>query len=315
VASTSASLVDTCVAVAWPNVVAWTFVLVAAWWTTGSPRRRAWGIVLGFSAGAAAWLVPEDLYLVRGVSAMAAFVGGMRVVDLRRGTWTARGRLAHVVSVVDTRRLVRIAPRVDGKEISVGLAWTATELLGYRLLIAPAPTSALAFWGWRWGSGLILAYAGVAAGYAFARAAYAAVGFETGPLHVSPVLSRSVVELWGERWARPISLWLGQTFFRPWARRRRPLQGALLAFGVSAAFHANAVWVALGLVRGLTMAAAMLAYFLAQGVIVALERALGTKRWAPWAGHLWTIMWMLATAPLFLEPSVRVLGLPPASPW
>jgi len=35
------------------------------------------------------------------------------------------------------------------------------------------------------------------------------------------------------------------------------------------------------------------------------------KKWAPWAGHLWTVTLMLATAPMFLEPTARILGMEP----
>src|SRR5664279_2002316 len=101
---------------------------------------------------------------------------------------------------------------------------------------------------------------------------YSALGFDTPPLHIAPVRSRSVQELWGERWARPISDWLSETFFRPWARRRRPLLGIVLAFSVSAAFHAYAVWVGFGFSAGAAMAALTFGYFVAQAFVMALER-------------------------------------------
>jgi hypothetical protein len=116
-----------------------------------------------------------------------------------------------------------------------------------------------------------------------------------------------VQELWGQRWARPVSRWLGEHVFRPLARRRRPGLGALLAFAGSAAFHAYGAWVGLGLVEGLPMAACVLAYFLVQAVIIAMERWLGVRRWPPWAGHAWTVGWMVVTAPLFVEPAAQVV--------
>ncbi len=228
----------------------------------------------------------------------------MRIVDLARGRWTLRDRLIHVASIVDTRRLAAAPPRLRAHELVRGLGWSCLAVLAYVGLGASPPT----LWPARWGAALILAYSAVAAGYALGRVLYAAFGFETGPLHVSPVLSRSVQELWGERWARLVSVWLRETFFRPLARRRHLVLGALLAFAVSAGFHAYGVWVALGFTEGLAMAGWMLAYFLVQAVVVGLERLLGVRRWAPLAGHVWTLAWMVATAPLFLEPAVRVLG-------
>ena len=128
-------------------------------------------------------------------------------------------------------------------------------------------------------------YAAVAGLYRFLFVLYGALGFDTPPLHVMPVRARTVQELWGERWARPISEWLAATFFRPWARRRRPLVGVLLSFVVSAAFHAYAIWVGLGFFAGLTMTAWTFAYFVAQAVVMSIEQRLGVRRWPTAAGH------------------------------
>jgi hypothetical protein len=274
-----------------PNLGVVVVVLLAACWTTGGPARRASGILFGLSGVTFAWLMPADPPLARGVAALIACVGGMRLVDLRRSAWSLPHRIAHVASFVDTRRMLRVPARIDVRGFAAGAVWTV-----------------VAFWLVRWGSCLVVVYAGVSGGYCMTRAGYAALGFETGPLHMAPVLSRSVQELWGERWARPVSRWLFETFFRPAARRRHPIVGALLAFTASAVFHAYAVWVALGFSRGVTMTLSMLAYFVVQGIVMALERAVGVRKWRPAAGHVWTVGWMLATAPLFLEPAVRLLG-------
>jgi len=291
-----------------PNALACLLALLAACATTGSRRRRAAGILLGVCALAPAWLLPIDGPLFRAASALLAFSWTMRIVDLRRGQWTLRDRLAHVASVVDTRRLTDSPTRLDARGLVVGLAWSSLAAVAYVVLGASRSLDPRELWSTRWGSALVLAYSGVAAGYSFGHAVYAALGFETGPLHVAPLLSRSVQEFWGERWARPVSTWLRETFFRPLALRHHLVGGALLAFSVSAAFHAYGVWIALGFTRGLVMAGWMLGYFIVQAVILGLERLLGVKRWAPWRGHVWTVFWMLATAPLFLEPALRVLG-------
>ena len=39
------------------------------------------------------------------------------------------------------------------------------------------------------------------------------------------------------------------------------------------------------------------------------ERGLGVRRWAPWAGHAWTVAVLGALSPLMVEPGLRVLGL------
>jgi hypothetical protein len=297
-----------------PNLVALLLVFVAACWTTGGPLRRASGIAVGVVALAAAWFLPERYPLVRGVSALAAFVGGMRILDLRTGSWTLGGRLAHVVSFVDTRRLVRASPRIELRVVGAGLAWVLAALAGYAWLEAEPPAAPALAYLVRWSAALVVVYSGVEGGYALIRALYAVLGFQTGALHATPLLSRSVDELWSERWARPVSLWLRETLFRPLARRRRPVLGGVLAFAVSGAFHAYGVWVALGWAPGLSMAECMFAFFLMQALLVAGERALGTRRWPDWRRRAWAATVMLASAPLFLEPVARVLGQGAALP-
>jgi hypothetical protein len=292
-----------------PPLLGALLTLAAAGVTAGSRGRRAFGVALGLAAMLPPWLLPSELPWARGGAALVAFAGTMRVVDLARGRWPLAERLRHVVSVVDSRRLVRARPRFDGAAFARALAWGALALAAAWLLRTSRDQEGAARWLWRWGAGLGLVYAAIECLYRVIVCAYGAMGLRTPPLHESPVLARSVQELWGERWARPISLWLGDTFFKPWARRRRPLLGVLLAFAVSAAFHAYAVWVALGVTVGLTMAAWMFAYFALQGLVMAIERVAGVRRWAPVAAHVWTVAWMVLLSPVFVEPAVRVLGL------
>lgn len=293
-----------------PPLLAALLTLVAAWITTGSRRRRALGVSVGVASMLPVWLLPEGHAALRGICTIVAFTGTMRVVDLHRGEWLRKDRLLHVLSVVDTRRLVRARPRLDVLALGQTLAWCGVAVAAaWPLGISLRPASPL---GWiaRWGSGVVVIYAVVAGLYRFLYFAYGAIGFVTPSLHVAPFVSRSVQEFWGERWARPISGWLADTFFFPLARVRRPLTGVLVAFSASAAFHAYAVWVSLGAVDGLAMAAWTFAYFVLQGAVMTIERVAGVRRWAPWAGHVWTVVWMLALSPIFVEPIVRVLGLP-----
>jgi hypothetical protein len=283
-----------------------TLVLSGACVVGGSRVRRWAGVGVALSSMLLPWGMPPGYPLTRGVFALILTIGCMRVGDLRRGQWSLARRLRHVVSVVDSRRLVPGPPRLLGRNLVSGLLWLALALLGYRgleLRLGEGPV----FWVVRWGTCGVLTYSAVSAGYALWEAAYVAFGLATQTLHRAPILSRSVQELWGERWALPVTAWLGETFFRPFARRRRPVLGALLAFTASAAFHAYAVWVALGFEEGATMAGLMFAYFVVQAGVMGIERTVGVRSWVPWAGHVWTVSMMVVTAPLFLEPCARVL--------
>jgi hypothetical protein len=292
-----------------PNAVAVVLIVLAACVSTGGPARRAAAIALVLAALLPQWALPDSAALFRGISTLVAFGGVIRVTDLQRGSWTLRERLRHVGSVIDTRKLVRASPRFEGRVVAVGLAWTAVEIAAYLLFVrgerasdgVPPPLA-------RWGPCVLFVYASVSAGYALGRAAYAWFGWQTGPLHVAPIFARTVDELWAERWARPVSAWMRETFFRPLARRRHPVAGGLLSFAVSGAFHAYIIWLALGFVKGLAMAAWMFAYFIVQALVIGLERALGVRRWPAWRAHLWTAAWMLATSPLFISPMATLLA-------
>jgi hypothetical protein len=154
----------------------------------------------------------------------------------------------------------------------------------------------------RWGGGVVFVYATIEAGYAFVGAVYRALGFGAQRLHDWPVASLSVGELWGTRWARPVSAWLRETCFRPLARRGHPVLGILLGFTVSAVGHAYPVLVA----SNLRMASMMLAFFLVQGTFVVVEAWLGVSRWPRPARRAWTVTLMIASSPLFVEPVLRV---------
>jgi len=280
--------------------------LLATWCTTGSRARRRAGVAFGVAAMLPPWLIPPHTALFRAIWAAIVFTHVMRVVDLAEVDWPFRRRVLHVISLVDSRRLVRRAPRFEALAALALVGWAT---LGAAALetIARAPRSGIAHWLVRWLAGVVAVYAIVSGLYRFLSVEYGALGFDTPPLHLTPARARTVQELWGERWARPVSDWLGATFFRPWARRRRPLVGVLLAFVVSAAFHAYAIWVGLGFFAGAAMAAWTFAYFVAQACVMSLEQLLGARRWPSVAGHAWTVAWMLGLAPMFIEPIARLL--------
>jgi len=49
------------------------------------------------------------------------------------------------------------------------------------------------------------------------------------------------------------------------------------------------------------------AYFVVQGVAVALETRLGVARWPRACRRAWTLVIVVGTSPLFVEPCLRVV--------
>lgn len=262
-------------------------------------RAKPAALLLGAAAFfGAPWLAgPNEL--IRGSCALMGFVGLLRVVDVvrTREPWSAWRRLLHIVSVVDTRTLRRAPRHLQVRALGRALLWNALAAAGF--WVAHAPHLLV-----RWGAGLVVMYASIESGYALAAAAYGALGFVTPRLHVWPVASLSVGELWGRRWARPVSAWLRENCFRPLARRGHPMLGLVVGFAVSAIGHAYPALVALGL----PMAAWMFAFFCVQGIVVVIEVQLDQSRWPRSARRGWTIAIMVASSPLFVEPTLRVLG-------
>lgn len=262
-------------------------------------RAKTVALVLGAVAFLGVPWLAGPIALLRGLCALLGWVAVLRIVDTVRvgAPWSASRRLLHVVSFVDSRTLKRAPPRLDLLAFGRAWAWAALAVMGLYLAASSRPPV-------RWGPGLLLAYAAVEAIWAFTGAAYRALGFVTPPLHVRPFASLSVGELWGVRWARPISTWLRENCFRPLARRGLPRLGLFVGFLVSAIGHAYPVLVAIDL----RMAAMMLAFFLAQGIVVIIEMRVGQSRWSRPLRHAWTVTIMVASSPLFVEPALRVLG-------
>jgi len=75
------------------------------------------------------------------------------------------------------------------------------------------------------------------------------------------------------------------------------------SFGASVLIH---VWIALA-IAGAGAAASMGAFFALQGLLTLVERRLGGAHWPPALGHAWTVVCVLGTSPLFVEPILRGL--------
>jgi len=270
-----------------------------------APRHKVLALALSAAALLALPWLAGPRPLVRGLFALVNFVTAFRVIDLVRSRepWSTWRRMVHVASFIDSRLLRRERPRIDLGALVTALVWGGLATLALHALRNLPPRCAVNPQWLRLGVGLVFVYAAIDAGYAMVRATYRALGFVTPRLHVWPLASLSVAELWGMRWARPVSHWLRETCFLPLARRGHPGLGILLGFAASAFGHAYPALVALGP----AMAAMMFGYFVVQGLVVVAETRLGIARWPRALRRSWTIVIMVASSPLFVEPCLRVV--------
>src|SRR5262249_42433303 len=155
--------------------------------TTGSRARRRLGVAVALASMLTPWLLPASPPFVRGTFALVAFTWVMRIVDLTHMEGPLPRRVLHLLSIVDSRRLVPARARFDGPALGQGLAWVALAAAGLRGLVASSHQQGAAFWIARWASGAVLVYAAVAALYRLLVAGYGALGFDVPPLHLAPI--------------------------------------------------------------------------------------------------------------------------------
>lgn len=272
-----------------------------------SPGRAALSAVLALTSFLLAPL-GEGPPMARGMLAMAGLLAPIRWVDLIRDrlaqpVWL---RMWFFTTPFDVRRVVRAPPQLETRQLAIIVGFWALFGAGLAAAAHVGPPTTPVAWALRWLAGAVVVYAMVDATSRLIALGYRAAGFRIPAMHDNPILSRTLVEFWGERWNRAVHGLLHQHCFQPLARRRRARLGVAAAFVASALLHAWLVGVAL---RDVRMTAVMTAFFLVQGVLMLLERALGVARWRPALGRAWTIGWMLLTTPMFVEPLLRVFGL------
>ena len=159
--------------------------------------------------------------------------------------------------------------------------------------------------------GLLRLAAGVALLYATAELVFEVCGFccllagySLPLMHRAPIAARNVGEFWGQRWNIITSAWLQRFVFYPLARRRFAGAGVLCCFLVSGAFHAWPVLVGLGTVAALNTAV----FFVFQGVVVLAESRLRMRTWPVAVARAWTLVILLASSPLYIDPGLRLFG-------
>ncbi|MSP55939.1 MAG: hypothetical protein EXR69_10105, partial [Myxococcales bacterium] len=277
-------------------------------------------IVCSLAITVPALLYPPSLPIQRGALWLVFELMFMRMLDVcSEARCPLPFRLALALLAFDPRDMKRSAPRLDAPALGRAVMWgglfLASALIALQLaargLGAQGATGWLAYAGWpvAWGVGAIAIYALVDGLGAFVGVLFGTLGLTIKPFQRTPILSRTLAEFWGRRWNREVGRWLHRWCFLPLARRGRDGLGLAAAFGFSALFHGVFALAALGW----TGALPMFAFFIVQGVLVGIERALGVSRWRPALGRLWTLGMFGLTMPLFVQPALHLIGLGPTA--
>lgn len=127
------------------------------------------------------------------------------------------------------------------------------------------------------------------------------------PAHFNfPVLSSSLAEFWGWRWATFVSDWLRQMVLLPF--RQRPTMGLLVAFLISGLWHELLINVPLYLYYQVNLLGSMMIYFTLQAAAILLERKIFSHH--PRMRRLFTWIIVVFPAPLVMNEGIlRALGL------
>ena len=157
----------------------------------------------------------------------------------------------------------------------------------------------------RLAAGVALLYA--LAGFIFEACAlcFLTAGYSLPLMHRAPIAARSVGDFWAQRWNMVVSAWFRTFVFWPLARRRFARIGVLCCFAVSGFLHAWPMLVALGASAALST----MAFFLLHGLFVLIENRLRVDRWPIAAARVWTLLILLASSPLYIDPGLRLFGL------
>jgi hypothetical protein len=211
-------------------------------------------------------------------------------------------RLLHLVAVIDTRKATRIEPRFAGGALVRGVVAGAIAAGALWVVFA-----ADAFTGWRhyvlrwYVGGAPFAFAVFAAVDALLVFAAAPFGWKLPALNLDPWLATSVSEFWSRRWNNVVNGVLREHAYRAFAGRGA-LPAAAVTFAASAALHGYLI----GLLLGPGPTAAWMVFFLAQPMLLWLERRLDVRRWRPALGRAWTLGTLGLLFPLFIEPVLRL---------
>jgi len=210
-------------------------------------------------------------------------------------------RLAHLVAIVDTRLITRCGRRFDGRLAVRFVVAIAIVIAALWLVDQARSLDGWRHYALRWfAGGFVLVPAAFAAVDACSQLVATATGFVIPKFNDAPLLSTSLNEFWAKRWNRVVSQILLDRCYKPFARYGTTV-ALFAAFAASALLHA---WL-IGMLVDATSAACWAVFFLAQPLMIFVERRLRVRRWRPLPGWLWTMLVLALLSPLFTEPLLR----------
>lgn len=260
--------------------------------------RKAAALALSAVPYAIAVTFPSDVPVLRAAVWVGAIFLSLRMLDVFvEAHRPASFRVALMLCVLDLRTArpeAGFPTRLLARAVT---CWALAALVFLALPVLPATS--------RWVGGAAFLYVGMESADAAVRLPLAFAGLAIRPLQDSPIRSRTLGEFWGRRWNREVGGLLFRWCFRPLARRGHAGLGLAWAFTFSGLLHAVAVLAAMAWKDALTVQL----FFMLHGALVAAERVVGVSRWPAWAAHAWVVAAFALTAPLFIEPSLRLFGL------
>jgi len=203
---------------------------------------------------------------------------------------------------------IRRAPMIKDRVVrEIGNVLVHAILFRIALLILPRPRAPDHFMSeiLRLSAGVALLYTAVEIIASVITLLFLAGGYSLPPVHRRPIGARSVGEFWGERWNIVVSAWLRTFVFMPVARRNHCVLGIMLAFLASGVLHGWLILFAIGLWAALSQ----VLFFVIQGVAILAENRLRIHEWPVAVTRAWTLLILLATSPLFIDPGLRFFGL------
>jgi len=212
-----------------------------------------------------------------------------------------RARFIHLVAIIDTRQIKRCPRRFDGRSLVRLLVGLAVAIAAIWLVGMASSLDGWRHYALRWfAGGFVLAPALFTAVDGLRALTGTAFGRVLPTLSDAPLLSTSLNEFWAKRWNLVVSKILHDRFYKPFAKYGTTV-ALFAAFAASAALHA---WL-IGIPMGAACATSWAAFFLAQPLLILIERRLRVRQWRPILGWLWTMSALGLVSPLFTEPLLR----------